>query len=75
MEEKVLSTKKNGMLVLILSIAVYVLALIGVICGGILEERYRSSGCEHHSFVPWLDYLAGTEGVKAPGGIGADLVR
>lgn len=42
MEEKVLSTKKNGMLVLILSIAVYVLALIGVICGGILEEQGKN---------------------------------
>lgn len=42
MEEKVLSTKKNGMLVLILSIAVYVLTLIGVICGGILEEQGKN---------------------------------
>ena len=42
MEEKVLSTKKNGMLVLILSVAVYVLAILGVICGGILEEQGKN---------------------------------
>lgn len=39
MEERVLSTKKNGMLVLLLSAAVYVLALAGLICGAMLEEK------------------------------------
>lgn len=39
MEERVLSTKKNGMLVLLLSVAVYVLALAGLICGAVLEEQ------------------------------------
>lgn len=39
MEERVLSTKKNGMLVLLLSAAVYVLALAGLICGAVLEEQ------------------------------------
>lgn len=42
MEEKVLSTKKNGMLVLLLSVTVYVLALAGLICGAVLEEQGKS---------------------------------
>lgn len=39
MEEKVLSTKKNGMVVLLLSVLIYVLALVGLICGIVLEEQ------------------------------------
>lgn len=39
MEEKILCTKKNGMLVLILSIVVYVCAIGAVIWGGVLEEQ------------------------------------
>lgn len=39
MEEKILCTKKNGMLVLILSIVVYVCAIGAVIWGAVLEER------------------------------------
>lgn len=39
MEEKILCTKKNGMLVLILSIVVYVCAIGAVIWGAVLEEQ------------------------------------
>ena len=39
MEEKVLSGKKNGMLVLVLSILLFVLAVIACIAGGFLVER------------------------------------
>lgn len=39
MEEKILSTKKNGMSVLVLSIVVYVCAIGAVIYGAFLEEQ------------------------------------
>lgn len=39
MEEKILKSKKNGMLVLLLSIVIYVLAIIGVISGGISLDK------------------------------------
>ena len=38
MQEKILSTKKNGMLVLILSILLYIAAIVGVIVGGIMLD-------------------------------------
>ena len=39
MEEKILTTKKNGMLVLLLNVLVLIAALAGVICGGINGEN------------------------------------
>lgn len=39
MEEKILSTKKNGMAALILSLAAYAGALTAVICGAVLQEN------------------------------------
>lgn len=42
MEEKVLGKKKNGMLVLILSLLVYAMGIAGVIFGAVLEEQGRS---------------------------------
>ena len=38
MEEKILNSKKNGMTVLLLSIAIYILAIIGAIVGGIMMD-------------------------------------
>ncbi len=42
MEEKILSTKKNGMTVLLLSVAMYILAVVGIIVGAMFEENGRS---------------------------------
>ena len=42
MEEKILSTKKNGMTVLLLSVAIYILAVVGIIVGAVFEENGRS---------------------------------
>lgn len=42
MEEKVLSTKKNGMLVMLLSIAVYACAIAGAIYGAVLTEQGKN---------------------------------
>lgn len=58
MEEKILKSKKNGMLVLILFILVYALAIIATIFGGIASENGGSSvmliiGCVVLS-VAWL---------------------
>ena len=39
MQEKVLSTRKNGMAVMILTILLYCLAIVGAIFGGIALER------------------------------------
>ena len=41
MEEKTLNSKKNGMLVLVLSIVVYVAATIGTIWGAYLMETQK----------------------------------
>ena len=41
MEEKILSTKKNGMTVLLLSVAIYILAVVGIIVGAVFEENGR----------------------------------
>lgn len=38
MEEKILNSKKNGMAVLLLSIVIYILAIIGTIVGGIMMD-------------------------------------
>ena len=38
MEEKIWNSKKNGMTVLLLSIVIYVLAIIGAIVGGIMMD-------------------------------------
>lgn len=40
MEEKILNTKKKGMLVLVLSVVVYALAILGTIWGGYQQEKY-----------------------------------
>lgn len=42
MKEVVLTNKKNGMLVMLLTIAVYVLAIVGFIYGAMLVENYGS---------------------------------
>ena len=42
MKEKVLNNKKNGMLMLLLFLALYAAAIAGVICGGILISRDRT---------------------------------
>ena len=44
MEEKVLSTKKNGMAVLVLSVVVYICAIAGTIYGAILMEQGKNGG-------------------------------
>ena len=39
MEEKVLKRKKNGMMVLLLSLIIYAAAIAGTVIGGIMVER------------------------------------
>lgn len=42
MEEKILKSKKNGMAVLLLSILIYVVAIVGTILGGMMVEKGRN---------------------------------
>jgi len=42
MQEKILSNKKNGMLVLILSILLYIASIVGVVFGGIMLDEGKS---------------------------------
>ena len=44
MQEKILHTKKNGMSVMLLNIAVLAVALIGVICGAIMADSGSALG-------------------------------
>lgn len=61
MEERILSTKKNGMLALILSVLLYVAAIAGCIKGGILIEKTGNPIlliiCIIYLCIGWLTWL------------------
>ena len=52
MEEKVLNSKKNGMPVMLLCIALYIAAILGIVFGGIRLDHGRNTGLL--LFVPGL---------------------
>jgi regulator of protease activity HflC (stomatin/prohibitin superfamily) len=61
MQEKVLSNKKNGMLVLFLSVLIYVVAIVGCVFGAIMMEEGETPAvfiaCILVVCVGWLPWL------------------
>lgn len=57
MSEKVLSGRKNGMLVLILTIALYLAAIVGVIVGGLTETTVLLVFCFIWMSLGWILFL------------------
>ena len=55
MEEKILNTRKNGMPMLLLGVALYVCAILGVVFGGINLDRGRLIGLA--MFIPGLVWV------------------
>jgi len=65
MEEKVLSNKKNGMLVLVLSILLYIVAIVGIVFtgDGVEAENPQAATvaifavCMVYIFIGWIPFL------------------
>ena len=61
MTETILTNKKHGMLVLLLTLVLYVLAVIGTILFAV-EAMVDPHGGVHRLPLPGLDLLSGAEG-------------
>ena len=70
MEEKILSGKKNGMAVMLLTILFYLVAVAGAVLGGLMMDEGMVLG-----LILFVVCVAYPEGAGAPGGAGAGAVR
>mgnify|MGYP007129985503 CR=1 FL=1 len=77
MEEKIYTTKRKGMAVLLTVLFVYLIAIAGTVFGAVkYEDRlYGTHGCFHRRVIAWMVSADWTSGVEATGSIGSDVVR